>query len=97
MVFESAMGLPKSYARYSWWIYEKPIINHPDRHASSSGFIPIEDLEGRKRFYRSLVTSRNTCSLFPPDCIIDTELHRICRLVDGQLIPLGVTQQTFWP
>jgi hypothetical protein len=38
--------LPKSYARYAFWIFDKPIINHPDMPDSGSQFQQIKVREG---------------------------------------------------
>jgi hypothetical protein len=89
--------LSKSYARISHWIYAEPIINHPDDLTEPSCFIPIADPKGRKSFYRSLMKRRNPESLFPRDCIIDTEQRMVCKLVDGRLVAIGPTDQNFWP
>jgi hypothetical protein len=90
--------LPKSYARISWWISEKPIINHAARPTSGGGlkssFIKIKDPRGRQEFYRSLVQPRQAS--FPQDCVIDTEQHMLCRFVDGELVSVEPIKQTFW-
>jgi hypothetical protein len=88
--------LPKSYARYPWWIHTKPIIKHPDIPRSTSEFIPIEDPRGREEVYHSLMKQRNPVWLFPPGCIIDVDQHMVCKLVDGQLVPIEPTDQNFW-
>jgi hypothetical protein len=88
--------LPKSYARISTWIYAEPIINHADSPAGPSGFREIRDAKGRKFSYHSLMEWRKPALLFPRDCIIDTEQRMVCKLVDGQLIPIEPTDQTFW-
>lgn len=87
--------LPKSYARYAWWIHVQPVINHPDFPAASK-FIPLKDPAGRSRFYRSLMEPRNPCSLFPRDCIVDTQRRVLCRLIDGQLVDVEPLSQEFW-
>ena len=88
--------LPKSYARISWWIYAKPIINHADLPGRSTSFTKINDPRGRKQFYQSQMEHREPVRLLPRDCIIDTEQHMACKLVDGRLVPIGPTDQTFW-
>lgn len=88
--------LPKSYTRISWWIFTKPIINHPDSPGESSDFMEIKDPKGRKDVYRSSMERRNPVGLFPRDWIIDTEQHMVCRFVDGQLVPIEPTTQNFW-
>jgi hypothetical protein len=88
--------LPKSYARISWWICTEPVINHSDLPTKSGRFIKINDPRGRKQFYHSLMEQRRPVAHFPPDCIIDTEQHMLCQLVEGQLVPVGQADQTFW-
>jgi hypothetical protein len=43
--------LPKSYARYAWWIFEQPVIDHPQIPNISTKWHEINDSEGKKRFY----------------------------------------------
>jgi hypothetical protein len=90
--------LPKSYARISWWICQEPIINHAARPSSGGGlkssFIRIKDPRGRQEFYRSLLRPRQAS--FPQGCVIDTEQHMLCRFVDGKLVAIEPTKQTFW-
>jgi hypothetical protein len=89
--------LPKSYARISWWIYAKPVINHAGRpSARTAEAHKIEDSRGRKRYYPSLMQRRNT-HVFPRDCIIDTETNMVCKIVDGQLVQIGPTGMKLWP
>ena len=89
--------LPKAYARIAWWIYAKPVINHRDiPQQPDSHFIEINDPTGRKLFYPSLAEERNVVRLFPRDCIIDTERHVVCKLVGDQLVPIKLTDQSFW-
>jgi hypothetical protein len=77
------------------WIYAKPIINHPD-WPSPSYFNSLkgQDPKGRKRFYTSLMKRR--ISRFSPDSIIDTEQQTVCKLVDGQLVPIEPLDPGFW-
>jgi hypothetical protein len=88
--------LPKSYARYSWWIYEKPIINHPDLPSMDGNFVDIEDPAGKQRFYVERARLRNGAPLFPRDCIIDTEQRMLYRMVGTQMAPIGRTEREFW-
>jgi hypothetical protein len=89
--------LPKSYARISYWIHTKPVINHPDLYfPGKTAFINIKDPTGRKIIYRSRMEWKVPVLLFPRDCIIDTEQHMVCKLVDGRLIPIESTNQEFW-
>jgi hypothetical protein len=88
--------LPKAYARYSWWIYAKPVINHPDAPNEENDFIPIDDPAGRLRFYPALTEKRDVVRLFPRDCIIDTEQRMVCRMIGNQLVAVSPTDQNFW-
>jgi hypothetical protein len=88
--------LPKTYARISWWIYAKPIINHKDLPTKSSRFVKINDPGGRKPFYLSLMEPKNPVLLFPRDCIIDTEQRMLCKLVDGQISPIEPIELELW-
>lgn len=88
--------LPKEYSRGMFWIYAKPVINHPDIPAPTSRFPAIKCARGRKRLYRSLVEKRRGQLLFPREAIIDTATATICKLIDGQIVPIQKTDQQFW-
>jgi hypothetical protein len=88
--------LPAAYARLPYWIFTRPIINHPDFPGSYAKFIPIQDPRGRKEYYLSAMTPRNPVGHLQDDCIIDTEQHRLYRLVDDRLTPFEPLSQTLW-
>jgi len=94
--FLKARWLPKTYARYAFWIYVEPVINHPDIPALEDSFARINDPAGRQRRYQSgLRKKKGTCPI-PRDCIVDTQEGVLYRRVDGQLVPVGRTKQKFW-
>jgi hypothetical protein len=43
--------LPKTYARYAWWIFDEPIIDHPQIPNLSTKWEDVNDSMGGKRFY----------------------------------------------
>jgi len=88
--------LPRSYARISWWLFTKPIINHQGLPTKSSSFKKIHDPLGRKLFYSSLTKRRKPGSLFPEDYIIDTKERVMCKFVDGRLVPIEPLKLDFW-
>ncbi len=88
--------LPASYARLSYWIFTKPIINHPDFPGTYAKFLPIQDTKGRKECYLSSMIPRAPVGLLQEDCIIDTEQHKLYRLVDDRLVPFEPISQTVW-
>ena len=94
--FLNVYWLPQSYARYSWWIFTKPTINHPDHPGIHSNFKEIEDLKGRKDVYRNLMERTNADLLIPRDCIIDTNQGMLCKLVDGQVVPIDPLDRPVW-
>jgi hypothetical protein len=88
--------LPSSYARLPFFIFTEPVINHPDIPGDYAKFSPFKDPKGRKQFYKSLAEWKDAISIFPEDCIIDTEQKMLCRLVDDQLVPLKPTDRKLW-
>ena len=88
--------LPKAYARYSWWIYVKPVINHSDMPNLENNFTHITDPTGKRRFYPERAEKRKAAHLFPRECIIDTAQRKLCLMVRGQLVAVGLTDQNFW-
>jgi hypothetical protein len=88
--------LPKAYARYAWWIYAKPVINHPDPPNTENNFVQISDPAGRQRFYPAKTEKRDAVRLFPRDCIIDTEQRMVCRMIGNRLVAISPTDQNFW-
>jgi hypothetical protein len=90
--------LPKAYARISWWIYVKPVINHEGWPQPDSNFKEFKDVDagGRKAWYPSLTELKTVTSLFPRDCIIDTERGVFGKIVGDQLVTTGTTDQAFW-
>jgi hypothetical protein len=43
--------IPKAYSRYAWWIFDEPIIDHPQIPNTSTKWADINDPKNRKRFY----------------------------------------------
>lgn len=90
--------LPKAYARISWWIYVKPVINHEDRPQADSKFVLFDAIDTGKRkvWYPARAEWKTVATLFPRDCIIDTERRVLGKIVGNQLVTIGITDQTFW-
>jgi len=91
-----AEWLPKSYCRYAYWIYVKPIINHPDIPAPLSDFKKTTPAPGLKYQYRSQMERRDNPGPLPRDRIVDTEQHVLCAFVDGHLVPVEPIDQEIW-
>ena len=92
----NAAWLPKRYARYAWWIYEEPIIDHPDIPASVQGFVPLVELDGKPRIHESALRHDAVHYVFPKECLIDTELRKVLRLRDGVWHTVGGFTVPLW-
>jgi len=86
--------LPKAYARCPWWIYVKPVVDHPDFPADSAGFKLIPEAPDAMRFFEA--RAERTEGRFPETCVIDVRERRMYEYVDGRLISLGPTELQFW-
>lgn len=90
--------LSKSYARYPWWIFDEPIINHPDVPSQGGDRGRINDSAGRRMYYPERAKVRNPSPFIPRDCVIDAATGFIWQRVDQQL-RLKVERWThkLWP
>ena len=88
--------LEKRYARYAWWIYERPIIDHPEFPSSGDGFVQLDELEGKPRFHRHLLRQTSVDYVFPKDCLIDSQTRTIFRFDNGTWRPVGPVSTPLW-
>ena len=72
----------KSYCRISWWIFSKPIINHPDKLTDRK--IDFYEVTGKKRFNFEN-TDERTDRKIGKDLIIDIQDKLILRVKDKKL------------
>jgi hypothetical protein len=49
------LSLPKSYARYAWWIFDQPVIDHPDFPNSNNIWREPENLIFKRYNYDTLI------------------------------------------
>jgi hypothetical protein len=72
--------LDKAYARYLFWIFARPVIDHPQfpsgRRQPTTPHVPLP--EG-PRFRLDIAETRSDARLLPRDCLIDTQLKRLLR------------------
>ena len=96
--FLRVQWLPKAYARISWWIYVKPVINHADRPSGDprENTDLVEDSKGRKRCYPALMT-RTRKHLFPSGSIIDVAQNMVCKIENDELVAVEPANLEFWP
>jgi hypothetical protein len=50
--------LPKAYARYAWWVFDKPVIDHPDYPNPGLGFTSLEVFKDKPRVYMEQLSPR---------------------------------------
>jgi len=86
----------KSYARVAWWIYTRPVINHPDYPNSGDQFISIEQLGGKSRIYDAEVKNRTVPQVFPRDCLIDSQEKILLRIHEENLVPVASFSTELW-
>jgi len=88
--------LPKSYARYAWWILDEPVIDHPDFPYAGSDWVTIADKPECKRIYVERMQQRRSIPLIPHDAFIDTWTGDLFRMQDSQSVKVGNITQKFW-
>ncbi len=90
--------LPKAYARYPWWIFDEPVIDHPDIPFQGDGRTSLSDGQGRKHYYPERAAARKEPPYIPRDCVIDTRTGGILRQEAEQLVPTGERwTKGIWP
>jgi hypothetical protein len=77
----SASWLDKAYARYPWWIYVKPVIDHPDPASAGTDFVRLRESQGRRRHHLDRLELRQAATIIPRDCLIDVQNRTVCRIV----------------
>lgn len=88
--------LPKGYARYAWWIYEQPFIDHPEIPAPATGFVPLDELDGRRRIYTQYLKQPEVAHVFPKDCLIDTQTRTLLRRSNEGWRPVAPFSTPLW-
>jgi len=91
-----AAWLDKSHARYGWWIYQRPVIDHPEVPAPSTGFVPLDELDGKRRIYPQLLRQHEVAYVFPRECLIDTQTRTLLRLSSRGWHPVGPFSTPLW-
>lgn len=91
-----ASWLDKSCARYAFWIYAEPVINHPDMPHIGEDFCSLEDPMGSKCWYPERMQLLNVEYIFPRNCVIDVERKQLCRVEAGRLVPFAKFDRKLW-
>ena len=72
--------LSKEYARYAFWIYANPVIDHPEFPAPVTG--AFESL-GSARFVREKIARANKQQPFPRDAMVDVQSGQLLQQRPG--------------
>ena len=88
--------LPKSYARYAWWIFDKPIINHPQFPYNGSSVVQIKEEHGMKRFYVEKMTLKKPKRMLNENEIFNCNDKKVYSIRDGSLVFERVIDSPLW-
>jgi hypothetical protein len=87
--------LPKEYSRYSWWIFSKPVIDHPDvAGLTASGFRTIPSAPGLRHLYPERCTP--TAPRFPDNAVVDIQERVLYELTERSLAWVGPLDLEAW-
>jgi hypothetical protein len=75
----STSWLDKAYARIPWWIYVRPIIDHPDPPGTGEGFTPLKETTTLRHRHLDRLELRKGPHLIPRDCLIDVQQRALYR------------------
>jgi hypothetical protein len=70
----------KDYCRYPWWIYVRPVIDHPQFPARGTLNRDFRSATGHERFKAESVKLYPSEAPFPRDCLVDTEEKCLWRV-----------------
>ena len=86
----------KSYARCAWWIYVRPVIDHPQIPGKEERFVRIDQLDGKRQYYFEQLQRKTIQPVFPKDCLIDTQTGWLLRHRNGNLDPVRQITVPLW-
>jgi hypothetical protein len=92
----TAAWLDKAYARYAWWIYQRPVIDHPEFPSLGQGFEPLPALDGKPRIDLAKVRQQHASYVFPKECLLDTHARLMYRLEAGAWRVVGAMVTPLW-
>jgi hypothetical protein len=87
-----AFWLPKGYARYAFWIFDKPIINHPEMPNLGSQFQDIKPIGNERMVYEERYQARPKLFYIQPNTFLDTYKNEIVAVEAD--IPVRIKRNT---
>jgi len=88
--------LPKSYARYAWWLFDEPVIDHPDFPYAGGGWAQVQDSLGRPRIHQERVAARVEQAEIAAGQMLDAMTGRVYRLEGGSMKEEGGVMRRTW-
>ena len=88
--------LEKSYVRIAWWIYERPVIDHPDFPSAENKFVKRPAKFEKHKWWMDKTELKNIEYVFPSDCVLDTETMLLMKVKDGQMLPYKQIDIDLW-
>jgi hypothetical protein len=90
------LWLKKNYSRYAWWIYEAPVIDHPQFPGVAKGFVQLNALDGKPRVHAELLRPTQLEYILPKDRLIDVQTRTLLRMHDGAWHADGTFSTPLW-
>jgi hypothetical protein len=89
--------LPKSYARYAWWIFTEPVIDHPQIPNMSTNWVEVKGANGEKRFYENeiSISNKNEINGKYPD-LIDRITHNHFSIIQNNILKIEKLSKKIW-
>ena len=87
--------LTKEYCRYAWWIYVRPVIDHPQFPAAATGR-SFRHLTGQERFDPSRVAANTPPPPFPRNALIDVDEEKLLEIPPPERWSIRTLQGRLW-
>jgi len=88
--------LPKSYARYAFWIFDKPIINHPDLPHVGSQFQELKLNQGEFLVDEGFFQRRAEIFYIQPNTFLDVHKNEIVMFQNGMRLKIAKNNLPFY-
>ena len=88
--------LDKAYARLAWWIYIRPVIDHPEFPNIDDTDKPPPEKSTARFYYPERTKPISVEHVFPRDCIIDTEKKMLLKIENNRLLPWKPFSDDVW-
>ena len=88
--------LRKSYARYAWWIFDEPIIDHPQIPYGGSEFLDLNPTDGTKRVYIDRLIETKCTPQIPQGFILNSNTNELYKLENDNIVFQSKNNLPIW-